>query len=111
MEKPSLLQKKYWKIHCAAALGFIVYATLLQVTKIYSPVWYLTGWPMPTTGVTRAWIQFLQGNVQEAFAYNRVFLCAPILALSIYRYILLKQNRDLYIGIVFALIFLINLFI
>lgn len=63
---------------------------------------------MPTTGVTRAWIQVLQGNWMQAFEYNRVFLLAPVLAISTYRYLLFEEKKDLTLAIVVALVFLIN---
>lgn len=106
--KERLFQKKYLKIHIASIVAFILYAGLLQVTKIYSPIWYLTGWMMPTTGVTRAWLQFVQGNTQAAFAYNPMFLLAPVLALAIYRYLFFSHRRDLVIALICAVLFMIG---
>lgn len=108
MLKPSLFQRKLLKYHVAVGFGFVVYATLLQVTKVYSPLWYITGIPMPTTGVTRAWIQALQGNWSAAFAYNRMFLLAPVLAISIYRYLLFKKRNDFIIAVIVAGLFLLR---
>lgn len=37
------------------------------------------GIPCPGCGLTRAWINFLKGNITEAFYYNPLFLFIPIL--------------------------------
>lgn len=108
MFKQSLFQKKLLKLHLVVGIGFIAYASFLQVSKIYSPLWYITGLEMPTTGVTRAWIQAIQGNFSAAFAYNRMFLLAPILAISIYRYFLFKERIDFIIAMIVAVLFLLR---
>lgn len=106
--KKSLFDRKYLKVHILSGLAFLMYAGFLQITKIYSPLWYLTGWRMPTTGVTRAWLQFIQGNIIQAFEYNCMFLLAPILALAVYRYLFFKEKKDLTIAIVCSLLFLVG---
>lgn len=107
-ENDSLFQMKYLKLHLLVGLGLLTYMIILQVTEIYSPIWYLTGLSMPTTGVTRAWIQMLQGNVGAAFEYNAVFLAAPFLAITAYRYLIFNKKKDLNLALGFALIFAIN---
>lgn len=104
----SLFQKQYIKLHLMVGSALLAYMIILQVTGIYSPIWYLTGLSTPTTGVTRAWIQMLQGNVVAAFEYNAVFLVAPFLAISTYRYFIFKKKKDLNLALGFALIFAIN---
>lgn len=106
--RESLFQKRLLKTHLLSGLAFVIYAGGLQVTQIYSPIWYLTGWQMPTTGITRAWLQLLQGNVASAFEYHRLFLLAPVLAIAIYRYVLFEDRRDLILAIGCAIIFLVN---
>lgn len=108
MKYESIFQRKHMKKNFGVILALLVYMIVLQVTKVYSLIWYLTGWTMPTTGVTRAWMQFLQGNFRAAFEYNAVFLFAPFLALFIYRYFIFKNKIDLRLSIIFALIFLVN---
>lgn len=88
----------------------LIYIVFLQVTKIYSPT-LLLGFPVPTTGVTRAWLSFFRGDLNLAFEYNRMFLLAPFLGYYVYKSMLFNEKRDVRIVLVLTVIFFINFII
>ncbi len=103
----SLFQKKLIKKHLLVALGLLLYIAILQVSGIYSPLWFMSGIQMPTTGMSRAWIQAVQGNFKAAFAYHLLFPLGPVLAIVIYRYYLFLEKKDLNRAIMISVIFFI----
>lgn len=73
-----------------------LYVILLQVTKVYSPIAFLTNIPMPTTGMTRAWLSVLSLDFRQAFNYHGLFILGPLLAAYIFLYF--KEDKDKYLN-------------
>lgn len=88
-----------------------LYVIFLQKSKIYSPIAYLLKIPMPTTGMTRAWLSLLSGNINKAFNYNALFILAPFLSLSIILYLKTNKRKWLNYSLIMSVIlFVYNLF-
>lgn len=85
-------------------LILIAYIIFLQKSEIYSPITYFTGLKTPTTGMTRAWLSVLRGDISGAFTYNAMFLLAPFLAGTTFLYLWKKENRYLKLAIFIATI-------
>ena|ERR1035437_9382217 len=45
---------------------------------------FITGFPCPGCGMTRAWIAFFEGNLLESFKWHPLFLLVPLLVLLIF---------------------------
>lgn len=86
---------------------FFIYVLFLQISKVYSPITYLFGIPTPTTGITRALIAAMKGNLSRAFFIHPLFLLSVPYGLSVYVYLFYKRPVHLRISLLFALIFLV----
>ena len=79
----TMMNIKGFRKHCMIGTLLLLYVCLLPVLKIYSPITYLFGIPTPTTGTTRAWIEFVKGDFSSAMEKHPLFLFAIRYALSL----------------------------
>lgn len=54
-------------------IAIVVLYSLLSIAGIGCPIQFITGISCAGCGMTRAWISFLTGNMQNAFYYHPVF--------------------------------------
>ncbi len=63
--------------HLLILLGALAYVFIVALTGIGCPILYITGFPCPGCGLTRAYIAFFHGNFVDAFRYHPLFWLLP----------------------------------
>lgn len=56
---------------------FLLLTALGLLFRFGCPLYNLLQIPCPCCGVTRAWLAFFRGNIQQAFAYHALFPLIP----------------------------------
>lgn len=97
-----------------AAFAIIFFYALLYICGVGCPIKYLTGISCAGCGMTRAWIHFLQLDLQGAFYYHPLFLLPiPGGIIFLFRNYIKKNILKylIFIGIIlFLVVYIIRMF-
>ena len=64
----------YFKKQLPLIIGFALYLIILKTTRIGCPIYFFTGIPCPTCGMSRAYFSLFHLDIMQAFHYHPLFL-------------------------------------
>lgn len=84
------------KLHLIILIIILLYIIIVNITKIYCPIFFIIGKPCPTCGSTRALLSLLEFNIDDYFHFNAMALPLGIFTLlGIHRKIAKKHFKYL----------------